>query len=81
MARSILIRIIGHTSLPEHFSGAVRDTTIGKEYDALLVEDGEELPDGSYTTDEQGVFFIDDVGDECFAFTAAHVGHTIEIVE
>lgn len=38
MARSILIRIIGHTSQPAHFSGAVRDTTIGKEYAAVLVK-------------------------------------------
>lgn len=80
MARSILIRIIGHTSLPEHFSGAVRDTTIGKEYAAVLVEAGEETPDG-FEVDEQGIAFVDDVGDDCFAYSKAHLGRTIEIVE
>ena len=80
MARSILIRIIGHTSLPEHFSGAVKDTTIGKEYDAVLVEAGEETPDG-FEVDEQGIAFVDDVGDDCFAYSKAHLGRTIEIVE
>lgn len=80
MARSILIRIVGHTAQPSHFSGAVRDTTIGKEYAALLIEAGEEIPDG-WETDEQGIAFVDDVGDDCFAYSSAHLGHTIEIVE
>lgn len=80
MARSILIRIIGHEAQPHWFSGAVKDTTIGKEYAAVLVEAGEETPDG-YEPDEQGIAFIDDVGDDCFAYSSAHLGHTIEIVE
>lgn len=42
----------------------IKDLTVGKVYDAILLDTGEYCPDGIQTT-EPCISCIDDVGDDC----------------
>lgn len=71
MSKKVKIRVT--SSAPYRCRGnivasrALRDTTVGKVYDAVLYEQGEVDSEGD-RCDERGVLFKDDKGDSVYSF-------------